>query len=309
MTALVPLAVRLGAGRRPTARDDDGARGPRLRRHLDLRAERRSAGSAASCSARRRRRRPSWRSCRPPTWSSRGPPSCSCSSRSPRSAGPPHGWGSPGATPRLSTLRLLGVTPREVVVLTVAETAWQGLVGADARRRRLRRPPAAVDEHPVPGRRFSAAELWVGVPVLLGTLAGVPLLAAVSGAVSLRRVVVSPLGVARRQTPPRHARGAAGRRRRRGARFALVVQSGERVRRHAPRRDGGRARARPRHAEPARAVDDQRDGPCARPSRDDPRRPARGPAAARRPARRLAGGRRAGAGRVRRRRAVGRPRR
>ena len=31
---------------------------------------------------------------------------------------------------RLATLRLLGATPREVVGLTVAETAWQGLVGA-----------------------------------------------------------------------------------------------------------------------------------------------------------------------------------
>ena len=31
---------------------------------------------------------------------------------------------------RLATLRLLGATPREVVGLTVTETAWQGLVGA-----------------------------------------------------------------------------------------------------------------------------------------------------------------------------------
>jgi hypothetical protein len=48
---------------------------------------------------------------------------------------------------------------------------------------------------------FSAGELWVGWPILLGALVVVPLLAAVSGAISLRRVVVSPLGVANRQTP------------------------------------------------------------------------------------------------------------
>jgi hypothetical protein len=103
---------------------------------------------------------------------------------------------------RLSTLRLLGVTPREVVLLTVVETAWQGLVGAALGVVGYLALMPLWTSIPFQGTRFSAGELWVGVPLLLGTLAGVPLLAAVSGAVSLRRVVVSPLGVARRQTPP-----------------------------------------------------------------------------------------------------------
>jgi hypothetical protein len=103
---------------------------------------------------------------------------------------------------RLSTLRLLGVTPREVVLLTVAETAWQGLVGAALGVVGYGVLMPVWTSIPFQGDTFSATELWVGVPVLAGTLVAVPLLAAVSGAVSLRRVVVSPLGVARRQTPP-----------------------------------------------------------------------------------------------------------
>lgn len=103
---------------------------------------------------------------------------------------------------RLSTLRLLGVTPREVVVLTVVETAWQGAIGALAGIAGYAALLPVWTRIPFQGSPFSAGELWVGWPVLVGALVAVPLLAMVSGMVSLRRVVVSPLGVARRQTPP-----------------------------------------------------------------------------------------------------------
>ncbi|WP_454050240.1 FtsX-like permease family protein [Cellulomonas sp. Marseille-Q8402] len=103
---------------------------------------------------------------------------------------------------RLATLRLLGVTPREVVALTVVETAWQGLLGALAGVVGYGLLLPVWTRVPFQGSTFSAAELWVGWPVLLATCVAVPLLAVVSGVVSLRRVVVSPLGVARRQTPP-----------------------------------------------------------------------------------------------------------
>lgn len=103
---------------------------------------------------------------------------------------------------RLSTLRLLGVTPREVVALTVVETAWQGALGAVAGIGGYVALLPVWTRIPFQGSPFSACELWVGWPVLAGALVAVPLLAMVSGVVSLRRVVVSPLGVARRQTPP-----------------------------------------------------------------------------------------------------------
>ncbi|QZN85836.1 FtsX-like permease family protein [Cellulomonas sp. C5510] len=104
---------------------------------------------------------------------------------------------------RLSTLRLLGVTPREVVALTVVETAWQGLVGSVAGVVGYVALLPVWTRVPFQGSTFSAAELWVGWPLLVAAGVAVPVLAVVSGVVSLRRVVVSPLGVARRQTPPR----------------------------------------------------------------------------------------------------------
>lgn len=103
---------------------------------------------------------------------------------------------------RLATLRLLGVTPREVVALTVVETAWQGLLGALVGVVGYVALLPVWTRVPFQGRTFTAGELWVGWPVLAAACAVVPLLAVVSGVVSLRRVVVSPLGVARRQTPP-----------------------------------------------------------------------------------------------------------
>lgn len=103
---------------------------------------------------------------------------------------------------RLATLRLLGATPREVVALSVLDTTWQGLVGAGlgiALYGALLPVWALV---PFQGTTFAVGELWVGAWVL-AALVVVPLVAAGSAAASLRRVVVTPLGVARRTTPPR----------------------------------------------------------------------------------------------------------
>src|SRR4051812_16736281 len=102
---------------------------------------------------------------------------------------------------RLSTLRLLGATSREVVGVTLVETAWQGLVGAvlGIGLYGLLLPLIAL--LPFQGTTFTVGELWVGWQGLLAALVAVPLLAGVSGAVSLRRVAISPLGVARRTAP------------------------------------------------------------------------------------------------------------
>lgn len=104
---------------------------------------------------------------------------------------------------RLATLRLLGVTPREVVALTVVETAWQGLLGTVAGVAGYVALLPVWTRVPFQGSTFAAGELWVGWPVVAAACVVVPALAVVSGIVSLRRVVVSPLGVARRETPPR----------------------------------------------------------------------------------------------------------
>lgn len=103
---------------------------------------------------------------------------------------------------RLATLRLLGATPREVVALSLLETCAQGLVGSVVGVLGYVALLPLWALVPFQGGTFSVAELWVGPLVVLAVLVAVPVLAAVSGFVSLRRVVVSPLGVARRTTPP-----------------------------------------------------------------------------------------------------------
>ena len=103
---------------------------------------------------------------------------------------------------RLATLRLLGVTPREVVGLTVLETARQGLAGAVLGLGLHVALLPVFTRIPFMGEPFTAGEMWVGWTGLLAAVVVVPLVAAVSGVASLRRVVISPLGVARRVTPP-----------------------------------------------------------------------------------------------------------
>ncbi|GEN81060.1 FtsX-like permease family protein [Actinotalea fermentans] len=103
---------------------------------------------------------------------------------------------------RLATLRLLGVTAREVRVVTAVETAAQGLAGAVLGIAGYGLLMPVWTRISFQGRPFDAGELWVGFAGIGGALVVVPLVAAASALVSLRRVVVSPLGVARRQTPP-----------------------------------------------------------------------------------------------------------
>lgn len=103
---------------------------------------------------------------------------------------------------RLATLRLLGATGGDVVALTVLETARQGLVGAAAGVVGYGLLLPVFSSIPFMGEPYSAGELWVGLPALAVALVAVPLVAALSAMVSLRRVVVTPLGVARRTTPP-----------------------------------------------------------------------------------------------------------
>ena len=104
---------------------------------------------------------------------------------------------------RLATLRLLGGTGSLVRAVTVAESAVVALAGA------LLGVLLAGALLPVAGllrfhgEAMGAARLWPGVGAVAGVVAGVVLLAVVSGVVGLQRVVVSPLGVRARQTPPR----------------------------------------------------------------------------------------------------------
>ncbi|MUN38761.1 FtsX-like permease family protein [Actinomadura litoris] len=104
---------------------------------------------------------------------------------------------------RLAALRLVGATPGQVVAITVAEAVLTAAAGAVAGLLLYAAATPALVHIQIAGGGWFAAHLWPGPLTVLGVLAAVPVLVGVSAVVGLRRVVVSPLGVARRETPPR----------------------------------------------------------------------------------------------------------
>ena len=103
---------------------------------------------------------------------------------------------------RLASLRLAGATTGQVTTLTVLDAAAQALIGALAGLVGYAVLLPAVAQLRFQGRTFEIGELWVGVPTLLLAIVGVVLIALFSAVVSLRRVAITPLGVAARVTPP-----------------------------------------------------------------------------------------------------------
>ncbi|GAA2840569.1 FtsX-like permease family protein [Nonomuraea rubra] len=103
---------------------------------------------------------------------------------------------------RLAALRLVGATPGQVVAMTVAEAVMVALAGALAGAVAFALAVPLLAGIEMQGGPWFAADLFPGPLVLAGVLVAVPLLVGLSAVAGLRRVVVSPLGVARRETPP-----------------------------------------------------------------------------------------------------------
>lgn len=103
---------------------------------------------------------------------------------------------------RLATLRLLGATPRTVTAMTVLESAAIALLGALAGVVLYLGLLPLVGLIPFGGSPIGAEGVWVGVPVVIGVVVGVSLLAAASAAIGLRAVNVTPLGVRTKQQAP-----------------------------------------------------------------------------------------------------------
>ena len=104
---------------------------------------------------------------------------------------------------RLAALRLVGATPRQVRVLAAVEAALVATAGTAAGFGvfALIRPYAAGIN--IDGSTFFSSDLRL--PIVLAALValGVPALAVAAALVSLRRVQISPLAVARRAAPSR----------------------------------------------------------------------------------------------------------
>ncbi|ADD45185.1 FtsX-like permease family protein [Stackebrandtia nassauensis] len=103
---------------------------------------------------------------------------------------------------RLASLRLIGATPGQVVKLTVAEAMITAAIGAVAGAAIYFAATPALARIPIDGAGWRVTELMPGPLWVAATLLLVPLLVGLSAVIGLRRVVVSPLGVARRHTPP-----------------------------------------------------------------------------------------------------------
>jgi hypothetical protein len=102
---------------------------------------------------------------------------------------------------RFAAMRLAGATRRQVSLLAATESTVAGILGVAAGFGiffLLRIPVAGI---PFIGEPFFPAELTLSLPDILVVAIGVPVFAAVAARLALRRVNISPLGVARRATP------------------------------------------------------------------------------------------------------------
>jgi hypothetical protein len=102
---------------------------------------------------------------------------------------------------RFAAIRLVGATPRQVSVISAAESTVAAVAGVAAGFGLfflLRTPLAAV---PFTGAPFFPSDLSLNAADVLAVAIGVPLAAAAAARLALRRVQISPLGVTRQVTP------------------------------------------------------------------------------------------------------------
>lgn len=101
---------------------------------------------------------------------------------------------------RLSTLRLLGVTPAGVGVAAIAESVLLSAGGAAAGVAGYLAMSPLIGLIPFRGAALGWQAVLLPPGSLLAIVAAILLIAAVSAAIGLRRVVISPLGVRTRAT-------------------------------------------------------------------------------------------------------------
>jgi hypothetical protein len=102
---------------------------------------------------------------------------------------------------RFAAMRLAGATRKQVSLLAATESTAAALLGVAAGFGIFFLLRTLVAGIPFIGQPFFPAELSLSLPDVLVVAIGVPVAAAVAARLALRRVHISPLGVARRQTP------------------------------------------------------------------------------------------------------------
>ncbi|MFI2611735.1 FtsX-like permease family protein [Kitasatospora sp. NPDC018619] len=102
---------------------------------------------------------------------------------------------------RYAAMRLVGATPGQVSVISAVESTLAAAVGTLLGFGLFAALRPLVAGVPFTGDRFFASDLVLTLPQAVGVLLAVPAAAAPAARSALRRVTVSPLGVARRVTP------------------------------------------------------------------------------------------------------------
>lgn len=102
---------------------------------------------------------------------------------------------------RYAAMRLVGATPRQVSLISAVESTLAAAAGTAAGFALYAALRPLVATIPLTGRRFFPSDLTLNAPQALGVAVGVPVAAAIAARLALRRVTISPLGVARRVTP------------------------------------------------------------------------------------------------------------
>jgi hypothetical protein len=103
---------------------------------------------------------------------------------------------------RFAAMRLVGATRKQVSLLAALESTVAAVLGVALGFGvffLLRVPVAGI---PFVGEPFFSGDLSLSLPDILAVAIGVPVAGAVAARLALHRVHISPLGVARRQTPP-----------------------------------------------------------------------------------------------------------
>ena len=102
---------------------------------------------------------------------------------------------------QLAAMRLVGATPGQVLAITTFETVLLGAIGAVLGAVAYVASLPLAAQVSATGGTWFVSDLWVGPGILAAMLVAAPLTVGASALVGLRKLVISPLGVARRQSP------------------------------------------------------------------------------------------------------------
>jgi hypothetical protein len=103
---------------------------------------------------------------------------------------------------RYAAMRLVGATPRQISVVASVDAMVSALLGVLLGIAIFALVQPALANASLIGTRYFAFDVTPTATGYIGMLVGVPIVSAIAALLSLRRVQISPLGVARRVTPP-----------------------------------------------------------------------------------------------------------